>query len=74
MARCVVSITVKRRFLQFSLRGLLGLAISVLATRWLAGHWQALPRADAIHMDFGVMAFSISLIFLTALLAGLLRR
>jgi predicted permease len=52
--------------------GLLGLAISVLATRWLAGHWQALPRADAIQMDFGVMAFSVGLIFLTALLAGLL--
>jgi predicted permease len=52
--------------------GLLGLAISVLATRWLAGHWQALPRADAIHVDFGVLAFSFGLIFLTALLAGLL--
>ena len=52
--------------------GLLGLAISVLATRWLAGHWQALPRADAIHVDFGVMAFSFGLVFLTALLAGLL--
>ena len=52
--------------------GTLGLAISVLGTRWLAEHWKALPRAEAIHVDFGVLAFSIGLIFLTALLAGLL--
>jgi predicted permease len=52
--------------------GSLGLMISVLATRWLASHWQALPRADAIQVDTGVLAFSIGLIILTALLAGLL--
>jgi len=52
--------------------GTLGLAISVLATRWLASHWQDLPRAESIHVDLGVLAFSIGLIFLTALLAGLL--
>jgi predicted permease len=52
--------------------GLLGLAISLLATRWLADHWQALPRADAIGVDGSVLAFSIGLVFLTTLLAGLL--
>jgi predicted permease len=52
--------------------GTLGLAISVLATRWLAEHWQALPRAESIHVDLSVLTFSIGLIFLTALLAGLL--
>ncbi len=52
--------------------GTLGLAISVLATQWLASHWQALPRAESIHVDFSVLAFSIGLIFLTALFAGLL--
>ncbi len=53
--------------------GGLGLLLSLLTTRWLAGHWQALPRADeAIQMDWVVLAFSIALVFLTALLAGLL--
>jgi predicted permease len=52
--------------------GLLGLLLSMLATRWLAGHWRDLPRADAIQVDGFVLGFSIGLIFLTALLAGLL--
>jgi predicted permease len=52
--------------------GFLGLGLSTLATRWLATHWQALPRAEAISADTGVLAFSAGLIFLTALLAGLL--
>jgi predicted permease len=52
--------------------GAFGLALSSLATRWLAGHWQALPRAEAIHVDTSVLAFSIGLVFLTALFAGLL--
>jgi predicted permease len=52
--------------------GLLGVAISLLATRWLAGHWKALPRAEAIGVDGSVLTFSIGLVFLTALLAGLL--
>ena len=52
--------------------GTLGLAISVMATHWLAGHWQSLPRADAIRVDGGVLAFSLGLVLLTALLAGLL--
>jgi predicted permease len=52
--------------------GTLGLLLSVLATRWLADHWSALPRADAIHLDATVLAFSIGLVFLTAMLSGLL--
>lgn len=52
--------------------GTLGLLLSFLATRWLAGHWSALPRADAIHLDATVLAFAIGLVFLTAMLAGLL--
>ncbi|HEX3968170.1 MAG TPA: ABC transporter permease [Edaphobacter sp.] len=52
--------------------GFLGVAISLLATRWLAGHWQDLPRAEAIQVDGSVLAFSAGLVFLTALLAGLL--
>jgi predicted permease len=52
--------------------GIFGFGLSTLATRWLATHWQTLPRAEAISADTGVMAFSAGLIFLTALLAGLL--
>ena len=52
--------------------GTLGLLLSLAATRWLAGHWRDLPRADAIHVDGTVFAASIALVFLTALLAGLL--
>ncbi len=52
--------------------GTLGLLLSVLATRWLADHWSALPRADAIHLDATVLVFSVALVFLTAMLSGLL--
>lgn len=52
--------------------GTLGLLLSLAATQWLASHWQDLPRAEAIHLDAAVVGFSLGLIFLTALLAGLL--
>lgn len=52
--------------------GSLGLLLSAFATRWLAGHWQDLPRAEAIHLDGAVLAFTIGLVLCTALLAGLL--
>ena len=52
--------------------GGLGLVVSMLTTRWLAGHWRDLPRAESIHVDGTVLSFSVGLIFLTTLLAGLL--
>jgi predicted permease len=52
--------------------GTLGLALSFSATKWLATHWRDLPRADAIHVDGTVLTFSIAIIFVAALLAGLL--
>ncbi|HTV04541.1 MAG TPA: ABC transporter permease [Acidobacteriaceae bacterium] len=52
--------------------GALGLLLSIFATRWLASHWQDLPRAESIHVDGAVMAFTLGLVFCTALLAGLL--
>ncbi len=52
--------------------GALGVLLSFSATEWLASHWRDLPRADAIHIDGVVLAFSIALVFLSALLAGLL--
>jgi predicted permease len=52
--------------------GTLGLLLSFAATQWLAAHWKDLPRADSVHVDGPVLAFSIGLIFFAALLAGLL--
>ena len=51
--------------------GALGFVLSLSATRWLATHWSDLPRADAIHMDGTVFVFSIGIVFVTALVAGL---
>jgi predicted permease len=51
--------------------GMLGIAISVSATKWLATHWRDLPRVDAIHVDGPVLAFAIAIVFTTGLLAGL---
>jgi predicted permease len=52
--------------------GALGLLLSLFATRWLASHWKDLPRAESIHVDGTVLAFTLGLVFCTALLAGLL--
>jgi predicted permease len=51
--------------------GGVGWGLSVLATKWLATHWSDLPRADAIQIDASVLAFSIAIVLITALLAGL---
>jgi predicted permease len=52
--------------------GAIGVFLSLLATRWLAGQWHDLPRAEAIHVDALVLAFAFALVLLTALLAGLI--
>jgi putative ABC transport system permease protein len=52
--------------------GAMGVLLSIAATRWLAGAWKDLPTAQGIHMDGAVVAFACGLVFLTALLAGLL--
>jgi len=52
--------------------GMLGLMLSLAATRWLAFHWRNLPRAESIHADAGVLAFSLGLAILTALVSGLI--
>lgn len=51
--------------------GLLGLLLSLFATRWLATHWQDLPRAEAIQMDGTILIFSAVIMFVSALAAGL---
>ena len=58
-------------FLICLLGGSFGLLLSSWSTAWVAQHWQELPRADAIHLDGIVLAFSIALVFLAALVAGL---
>jgi predicted permease len=52
--------------------GTLGLVFSFWATQWLAAHWRDLPHTNSIHIDGTVLAFSVAIIFVAALLAGLL--
>lgn len=52
--------------------GALGLMFSLFATHWLASHWKDLPRAESIHADGAVLAFTLGLVICMALLAGLL--
>lgn len=51
--------------------GTLGLLLAFSATRWLATHWDDLPRADAIHTDSAVLLFSIAMVLFSAVFAGL---
>jgi predicted permease len=51
--------------------GLLGLLLSFFVTRWLATHWQDLPRADDIQVDGTVLLFATVIVLVSALLAGL---
>jgi predicted permease len=59
-------------FVICTIGGVSGLLLSLVATHWLATHWSELPRAESIRLDGTVVMFSICLIFLTTLLAGLL--
>jgi putative ABC transport system permease protein len=52
--------------------GVIGLLLSVTATKWLIATWKNLPSAQSIHVDGVVLAFACALIAFTALLAGLL--
>jgi len=51
--------------------GILGVLLSFFATRWLATHWQDLPRAESIQTDGMILLFSAVIVFLSALVAGL---
>jgi predicted permease len=51
--------------------GGLGILLSLAATRWLAAHWKALPRADAIQIDSTVLFFAGVIVVVSALLSGL---
>ena len=52
--------------------GMAGLLLSVATTKWLVSTWRNLPSAQSIHADSVVLAFACALVFVTALLAGLL--
>jgi putative ABC transport system permease protein len=52
--------------------GALGVLLSIAATSWLARAWKDLPSAQNIAMDGAVLTFACGLVFLSALLAGLL--
>src|SRR3984885_5657144 len=47
-----------------------GLLLSLASTYWLAAHWRNLPRADSVHVDGWVLAFTLALVAAAALLAG----
>ena len=51
--------------------GTIGTLLSLAATQWMAKTWKDLPSASSIHVDGAVLAFACALVFLTALLAGL---
>jgi len=51
--------------------GALGLLLSLTSTHWLAAHWRNLPRAESVHVDAWVLAFTLALVAAAALLAGL---
>ncbi len=52
--------------------GVLGVVMSIFATRWLTQHWKEIPRAESVHLDWSVLLFSLGLVFFAAMLAGLL--
>jgi predicted permease len=52
--------------------GVVGVLLSLAATKWLVGAWTDLPSAQAVHADATVLAFACVLVFAAALLAGLL--
>jgi predicted permease len=49
-----------------------GVLLSLVATKWMASTWKDLPSAVGIHVDGVVLGFACALVFLAALLAGLL--
>ena len=52
--------------------GAAGVLLSFAATGWLVGIWKNLPTAQSVEFDGVVLVFACALIFVVALLAGLL--
>jgi putative ABC transport system permease protein len=52
--------------------GVGGILLSLVATGWLAKAWKDLPTAQGVRLDGAVIAFACALMFVCALVAGLL--
>jgi predicted permease len=52
--------------------GTIGMLVSMAATQGVGRMWKDLPSASTIHVDTAVLTFACTLVFVTALLAGLL--
>ena len=52
--------------------GSVGLALAYAVTQWLVDTRQDMSRAETIHIDVGVVVFTLGLIFLCATFAGLI--
>jgi predicted permease len=52
--------------------GVGGVLLSLAATKWLARAWKDLPSAEGIQVDGVVLGFACALVFVAALVAGLL--
>ena len=52
--------------------GVLGLLLATAATRLLLMQWSDMPRADAVHPDALVLAFTVGIVALTGIVAGVL--
>jgi putative ABC transport system permease protein len=52
--------------------GAIGVLLSIAATAWMARAWKNLPSVNGIQIDAVILAFACALVFVTAMLAGLL--
>src|SRR5581483_7866081 len=52
--------------------GVIGALLSLAATKWLVSTWKDLPTSQSVHVGGVVIGFACALVFLAALLAGLL--
>ena len=52
--------------------GVVGVLLSLVATRWIAHAWKDLPSAAGVRVDGTVLLFACLLVFVTTLVAGLL--
>lgn len=52
--------------------GAIGLLLALAGTAYLKSHWRDLPRAASIHVDGAIVLFTLAVVGVTAILAGLL--
>ena len=52
--------------------GVAGVVLSLAATQWLARAWRDLPTVQSVHVDGAVVGFACVVVFVAALMAGVL--